>query len=109
MLICTCFSHATYSSTVSAVPTGAKSLAGGLINTAFQLGGGVGIAICATVSSRVREKHERVTGDGMEALTRGYAAALWMAAGMAGTSMIASVIGVRGGRRAAGLECGAVH
>ncbi|KIY53337.1 MFS general substrate transporter, partial [Fistulina hepatica ATCC 64428] len=41
---------------VSAVPPAAKSLAGGLINTAFQIGSGFGLAITSVVNESVLDK-----------------------------------------------------
>ena len=46
---------------MAAVPPAAKSLAGGLANTAFQLGNGVGLAIASAVAQAVLKNNTSPT------------------------------------------------
>ncbi|KAL7409673.1 major facilitator superfamily domain-containing protein [Mrakia frigida] len=62
-------------SMMSAVPPAAKSLAGGLINTAFQVGSGAGLAICAAVVTGVTSKMELGSAD---TLLKGYQVRLFL-------------------------------
>ncbi|GAA5878624.1 hypothetical protein JCM1840_003531 [Sporobolomyces johnsonii] len=88
---------------VGAVPPGAKSLAGGLINTAFQIGSAVGLALCGVVQGSVASKSATSVAHTPAELMKGYSAALWMGMGLVGIGFVISAIGIRGGQRATGV------
>ncbi|KAF9028227.1 major facilitator superfamily domain-containing protein [Rhodocollybia butyracea] len=82
---------------VSAVPPVAKSLAGGLINTAFQIGAGFGIAITSVVYENVLQKQPNPTDP--SSLMKGYQAALFTSCGLVGGSVLLSLLVVRPGQQ----------
>ncbi|KAM0548048.1 hypothetical protein ACHAPJ_010106 [Fusarium lateritium] len=73
---------------LSSVPNGVKSLCGGMINTAFQIGSGVGLAL----SSAVVQAVDTSKGHG---LLHQYSTGLWCCVGLAGVGMVASLVGVK--------------
>ncbi|HEX3509494.1 MAG TPA: MFS transporter [Solirubrobacteraceae bacterium] len=74
-------------------------LASGLVNTTAQVGGALGLALLATISSS-HSNHLLHTGHSTAAsLTGGYHVAFWIAAALAGAAL-AVVVGVLGGERA---------
>ncbi|KIL92365.1 hypothetical protein FAVG1_04776 [Fusarium avenaceum] len=73
---------------LESVPNGVKSLCGGMINTAFQIGSGVGLAL----SSAVVQAVETSKGHG---LLHQYSTGLWCCVGLAGVGMVASLVGVK--------------
>ncbi|KAK7461397.1 hypothetical protein VKT23_008575 [Stygiomarasmius scandens] len=81
---------------VSAVPPVAKSLAGGLINTAFQVGSGFGLAITSVVNESVLKKQENPTDP--NSIMKGYQAALFMSCGLVGVSLVLSIFTIRAGQ-----------
>ncbi|THU88064.1 MFS general substrate transporter [Dendrothele bispora CBS 962.96] len=83
---------------VSAVPPVAKSLAGGLINTAFQIGSGFGLAITSLVNESVLRK--TLHPEDPSSLMRGYQAALFTCCGLVGSSFVLSVFTIRSGQKA---------
>ncbi|THU88061.1 MFS general substrate transporter [Dendrothele bispora CBS 962.96] len=83
---------------VSAVPNSAKSLAGGLINTAFQIGSGFGLAITSAVNESVLNKTSNPQDP--SSLMLGYRAALFTTIGLVGTALILVTFTVRSGQRA---------
>ncbi|THU88060.1 MFS general substrate transporter [Dendrothele bispora CBS 962.96] len=83
---------------VSAVPPAAKSLAGGLINTAFQIGSGFGLAITSLVNENVLKK--TLNPEDPSSIMKGYQAALFTSCGLVGGSLILSVFAIRAGQRA---------
>ncbi|KAF8824799.1 hypothetical protein HHX47_DHR7000077 [Lentinula edodes] len=82
---------------VSAVPPVAKSLAGGLINTAFQIGSGFGLAITSLVYENVLQKQPNPTDP--SSLMKGYQAALFTSCGLVGGSLLLSILTVRNGQQ----------
>ncbi|KAJ3994810.1 MFS general substrate transporter [Lentinula boryana] len=82
---------------VSAVPPVAKSLAGGLINTAFQIGSGFGLAITSLVYENVLQK--QLNPSDPSSLMKGYQAALFTSCGLVGGSLILSIFTVRNGQQ----------
>lgn len=73
---------------MTSVPVSIKSLCGGMLNTAFQIGSGVALAISAAVTAEVDIKK----GHG---LAQQYSTGLWCSAGLAGVGLIAALIAVR--------------
>jgi EmrB/QacA subfamily drug resistance transporter len=72
-------------------------LASGLLNTAQQVGGAIGVAIASTVAVS-RTTHLLHTGASQAAaLTSGYALAFWVIAGISAAGVVAALTLVRGG------------
>lgn len=73
---------------LSGVPINVKSLCGGMINTAFQIGSGVALAISSAVTQSVdaNKGHSQV---------QEYTTGLWCTAGLAGVGFLFSLVGVR--------------
>ncbi|KAI9930774.1 hypothetical protein ASPWEDRAFT_107167 [Aspergillus wentii DTO 134E9] len=73
---------------LNSVPVNVKSLCGGMLNTAFQIGSGVALAISAAVTEAVDVKkgHD---------LSQQYATGLWCSAGLAGLGLLVSLFGVK--------------
>jgi EmrB/QacA subfamily drug resistance transporter len=70
-------------------------LASGLVNTTGQVGGALGLALLATVSS-ARTKHLELQGHpALTALTSGYHVAFWIAAGLVGASIVVTLLVIR--------------
>jgi MFS family permease len=86
-----------------------SGLASGLINTAFMLGGALGVAVLASLAAARTTALAAGGADAVEALNGGYHAAFWMGAGFAA---VATVVGLgiagRSGEGAA-LRPAAVH
>lgn len=80
---------------LSSVPINAQSLCGGMINTAFQIGSGVGLALSSAVVQAVDTKkgHSEL---------RQYETGLWCCSGLAVVGLIASVVGVKNKGRLGG-------
>ncbi|KAF2137721.1 uncharacterized protein K452DRAFT_97773 [Aplosporella prunicola CBS 121167] len=70
---------------LESVPVNAKSLCGGMVNTAFQIGSGVGLALASAVVQAV---------DGKAGPARQYGTGLWCCVGLAGVGLV-SGLGVR--------------
>ncbi|KAJ3152751.1 hypothetical protein HDU86_005509 [Geranomyces michiganensis] len=75
---------------ISAAPAAQAGIVGGLLNTAFQLGGGVGLAITTAVATAVNAPD--ATGHD---LMKGYHAGLWTATGLVGVGLVVAVLFVR--------------
>ncbi|WYZ46252.1 hypothetical protein EsH8_IX_000477 [Colletotrichum jinshuiense] len=73
---------------LASVPVNVKSLCGGMINTAFQIGSGVGLALANAVVQAVD------TSKGHSQLQQ-YNTGLWCCVGLAGVGVIASTFGVK--------------
>jgi hypothetical protein len=78
-----------------------KSTAGGLINTAFQIGTAVGLALCGVVFGSV-PGHQSDADDW--ARMKAYSAALWMSTGLVSLSFLIALFGIKGGQRVAGSQ-----
>ncbi|GHJ84404.1 hypothetical protein NliqN6_0806 [Naganishia liquefaciens] len=84
-------------SLVASVPAGIKSMSGGLINTAFQIGTAVGLSLCGVVAGSI-SGHDKQDDDDWEKM-RAYSAALWMSTGLIGLSTIIALFGIKGGHK----------
>ncbi|KAL4893615.1 MFS transporter [Aspergillus ambiguus] len=73
---------------LTSVPVQVKSLCGGMLNTAFQIGSGVALAISAAVTEAVDIEQ----GHG---LAQQYATGLWCSAGLGGVGLIIAFFAVR--------------
>ncbi|CAJ2504079.1 Uu.00g114730.m01.CDS01 [Anthostomella pinea] len=73
---------------LASVPVSVKSLCGGMINTAFQIGSGVGLALASAIVQAV----DTNKGHG---LLEQYGTGLWCCCGLAGIGVLASAVGVR--------------
>lgn len=73
---------------LSSVPVNVQSLCGGMINTAFQIGSGVALALASAVVQAVD------TSKGHSEL-RQYRTGLWCCVGLAGVGLLASLFGVK--------------
>lgn len=80
---------------LSSVPVNAQSLCGGMINTAFQIGSGVALALSSAVVQAVD------TSKGHSEL-RQYGTGLWCCVGLAGVGLFASLFGVKDKGRTVG-------
>lgn len=66
---------------LSSVPPAVKSLCGGMINTAFQIGSGVGLALASAVV-------QAVDVDKGHGLVKQYSTGLWFCVGFAGVGFV---------------------
>lgn len=73
---------------LASVPVNVKSLCGGMVNTAFQIGSGVGLALSTAVV-------QAVDGDKGHSELRQYETGLWCVVGLGGVGILASVFGVK--------------
>lgn len=73
---------------LSSVPVNVKSLCGGMVNTAFQIGSGVGLALSSAVVQAVdvNKGHSEL---------RQYETGLFCVVGLAGVGLVASIFGVK--------------
>ena len=73
---------------LGSVPNNVKSLCGGMINTAFQIGSGMGLALSTTVVQEVDVKkgHSEM---------KQYETGLWFVVGLCGVGFLASLFGVK--------------
>ncbi|KAI9929470.1 hypothetical protein ASPWEDRAFT_28673 [Aspergillus wentii DTO 134E9] len=72
---------------LTTVPVNVKSLCGGMLNTAFQIGSGVALAISAAVTETVDIKK----GHG---IAQQYSTGLWCSAGLAGLGLVIALFSV---------------
>lgn len=85
---------------VASVPPQAKSLAGGLINTAFQIGSAVGLSLTSIANQGVKELQPENIKGSPQATMKGYQAALFLCAGFAFISLILTSIFTKNGQKA---------
>lgn len=80
---------------LESVPTNVKSLCGGLVNTAFQIGSGVSLALAAAIVNAVdiRKEHTK---------SRQYQTGLFCCVGLTLLGLIVSLGGMRGLRKSFG-------
>lgn len=90
---------------ISSVPPSAKGLAGGLANTAYQIGSGIGLAVTAAVQQAVAKGAE--DPESTEALLKQYKACMWTASGMAGAGLVVILLFLKNVRPVGGV--GVVH
>lgn len=74
---------------LESVPSDIQSLCGGMVHTAFQIGGGLGLA----VTSAVVQSLDTNRGHG---LLQQYKTGMWCSMAIAGLGMVITVLGVRG-------------
>ncbi len=70
-------------------------LASGLVNTSMQVGGAVGLAVLATLSTERTESLRRAGDSAAEALTSGYHVAYLVGAGLAACSVLIAIFVLR--------------
>ncbi|KAI3391845.1 hypothetical protein diail_6696 [Diaporthe ilicicola] len=80
---------------LASVPVNVQSMCGGMINTAFQIGSGVGLALASAVVQAVD------TAKGHSELLQ-YKTGLWCCVGLAGVGLVASLFGVKDRGRSVG-------
>ncbi|GKT45746.1 drug resistance protein YOR378W [Colletotrichum spaethianum] len=80
---------------LASVPVNVKSLCGGMINTAFQIGSGVGLALASAVVQAVdiNKGHSQL---------QQFNTGLWCCVGLAGIGVVASTFGVKNIGKAVG-------
>jgi len=87
---------------LSSVSVNAKSLCGGMINTAFQIGSGVGLALASAIV-------QTVDVDKGHGVVQQYSTGLWCCVGFTGIGLVATLVGVRGTGRFDGSGGVVVH
>lgn len=80
---------------LGSVPNNVKSLCGGMINTAFQIGSGVGLALTSAIVTAVDVNRGHP-------IIRQYRTGLWCCVGFAGIGFVASAFGVKSTSRFTG-------
>jgi hypothetical protein len=73
-----------------------QSLAGSILNTVFQFGSSVGLAVMAVISTSVSDVSLHAGEQRTHALLEGYRAAFWTLLGMAVLYCFVGAIGLRG-------------
>jgi hypothetical protein len=73
-----------------------QSLAGSVLNTVFQVGSSVGLAVMAVISTSVTDASSHAGEKRTHALLDGYRAAFWTLLGMAVLYCFVGAIGLRG-------------
>jgi EmrB/QacA subfamily drug resistance transporter len=76
-------------------------LASGLVNTTAQVGGALGLAVLATLSTERSESLEAAGRSSAEALTSGYHLAFWIAAGLVLAAIAVAAVVIQSEDRAA--------
>lgn len=76
--------------------TSDQSLAGSVLNTAFQFGSSVGLAVMAVISTSVSNASSHTVEKRTHALLEGYRAAFWTLLGLAVLYCFVGAIGLRG-------------
>ena len=73
-----------------------QSLAGSILNTAFQFGSSVGLAVMAVISTSVSDASTQSNKQHTHALLEGYRAAFWTLLGLAVLYCFVGAVGLRG-------------
>jgi MFS family permease len=76
-------------------------LASGLINTTAQVGGALGLAVLATLSTSRTDTLARGGQSAAEAMTGGYHLAFWIAAALVGAAIVVALVVVKPAPKAA--------
>ncbi|KAJ3053994.1 hypothetical protein HK097_002915 [Rhizophlyctis rosea] len=87
----------------SSVPVHLAGIIGGVLNTAFQFGNGVGLAITTPVATAVSGTSSGAEVE-PEQLLKGYHAAIWTTVGIIGVGLIVAIVFIRVLRPAGGDE-----
>ncbi|KZF24827.1 major facilitator superfamily transporter [Xylona heveae TC161] len=74
---------------LASVPLNVKSLCGGMVNTAYQIGSGVALALAAAIV-------QAVDVDKGHGLIKQYSTGLWCCVGLAGIGLLASIFAIKG-------------
>lgn len=77
-------------------PDSKQALAGSILNTVYQFGSAVGLAVMAVVSSTVTDSSSDVEKNGQQALLEGYRATFWACLGSAVVYCVIGALGLRG-------------
>ena len=84
---------------LASVPVNVKSLCGGMVNTAFQIGSGVALALSSAIVQAVQKGHTTNSNSASAQLSSKilqYSTGFWCCVGLAGLGLGASALGVRG-------------
>ncbi len=84
-------------------------LASGLVNTTAQVGGALGLAMLATLSTSHSNSLKASGASTASALTSGYHLAFWVAAALVGCALVVVLTAIDGARAPAHAGAGEAH